>query len=237
MMARWFAVGCLVVRTVAGQTAPAPIDYDRQVHPLLAAKCFACHSQEKRSGGLSLFSYEDVLNGGRSGGTVRPGSSANSLLIHRVSGEMQPRMPLVGQKLSDPEIAVIRAWIDQGARRTPTSAAAKAKWEAPLTLEKPPIPGVVWQGWSSPLDRFTSAYLKTGGVAEPELVSDTVFARRVYLDVWGLLPSPEELCLRHYGCRRRFYRGRRVDIPPQVRHPPASRQSNARAGSCLSWLM
>jgi hypothetical protein len=192
-MARWFAVGCLVVRTVAGQTAPTAIDYDRQVHPLLAAKCFVCHSQEKRSGGLSLFSYEDVLNGGRSGGTVRPGSSANSLLIQRVSGEMQPRMPLIGQPLSDSEIAVISAWIDQGARRTPASAAAKAKWEAPLSLEKPAIPAAVWQSWSSPLDRFTSAYLKAGGVAEPELVSDTVFARRVYLDVWGLLPSPEEL--------------------------------------------
>ena len=203
MIGRWFAVSFIVGRMIEGQTAPAKIDYDLQVHPLLAAKCFACHSQEKRSGGLSLFSYEDVLNGGRSGGTVRPGSSANSLLIQRVSGEMQPRMPLVGAPLSDTEIAVIRQWIDQGARRTPLSPVAKAKWEAPLTLEKPAIPEVVWQSWSSPLDRFTAAYLKANGVAEPEVVSDAVFARRVYLDVWGLLPSPEEL--------RAFLKNRAVD--------------------------
>ena len=102
-------------------------------------------------------------------------------------------MPLVGTPLSDAEIAIVRAWIDQGARRTPTSAPAKGKWEAPLTLEKPDIPPVVWQSWSSPLDRFTAAYLKANGIPEPQLVSDRLFARRVYLDVWGLLPTPKEL--------------------------------------------
>jgi hypothetical protein len=193
MSGRWFGVIFLIAEVARGQTTPAIIDYDRQIHPLLAAKCFSCHSQEKRSGGLSLFTYEDVLNGGRNGGTVRPGNSADSMLLKRVSGEVQPRMPLIGEPLTDGEIAVIRQWIDQGARRTPASAVAKAKWEPPLTLEKPALPAMVWQSWSGPLDRFTAAYLKTHGMADPQLVSDAVFARRVYLDVWGLLPSPEEL--------------------------------------------
>jgi hypothetical protein len=206
MSLRPFVLACLVASLLDAQTAPTKVDYDRQVHPILAAKCFACHSQEKRSGGLSLFSYEDVLNGGRNGGTVRPGKSADSLIMLRITGETQPRMPLVGAPLTDAEIAIIRDWIDQGARRTPISAAAKAKWEAPLTLEKPPLPAIVWPRWSSPLDRFTAVYLKANGISEPELVSDRVFARRVYLDAWGLLPSPHEL--------RAFAK----DRSPQKRH-------------------
>jgi hypothetical protein len=188
-----FLLVCLLARLLAAQTASAPVDYDRQVHPILAEKCFACHSAEKRSGGLSLSSYEEVLNGGRNGGTVRPGKSAESLLIMRVSGEIQPRMPLVGAPLSDAELAIVRAWIDQGARRTPTSASAKSKWEAPLALLKPPLPEIVWPRWSSPLDRFSAVYLKTNGIPEPPLVSDRIFARRAYLDIWGLLPTPREL--------------------------------------------
>jgi len=193
MSVRSLPVVCLFAGLIEAQSALPAVDYDRQIHPIFAEKCFACHSQEKRSGGLSLFTYEDVLNGGRNGGTVRPGKSTDSLLMLRVTGETQPRMPLVGGPLTEPEIALIRAWIDQGARRTPTSAAAKPKWEAPLTLEKPAIPELVWERWSSPLDRFTAAYLKANSVPETELVSDRVFARRVYLDVWGLLPAPNEL--------------------------------------------
>ncbi len=193
MLARLFALLCLFISLSAAQISTSLVDYDSQVRPIFAAKCFACHSQEKRSGGLSLFAYEDVLNGGRNGGTVRPGKSADSLLMMRVSGETQPRMPLIGTPLTSSEIALIRSWIDQGARRTPSSPPAKGKWEAPLTLEKPSVPSVIWPAWSGSLDRFTAFYLKANGIAEPELVSDRVFARRVYLDVWGLLPSPKEL--------------------------------------------
>src|SRR5437867_3069508 len=74
-----------------------------------------------------------------------------------------------------------------------TGAAATPKWEAPLALERPPIPETVWPRWSAPLDRFVSAYFATRNIAEPTQVSDAVFARRAYLDIWGLLPSPGEL--------------------------------------------
>src|SRR5579862_3932742 len=98
------------------------VDYDRQVHPILAARCFSCHSQEKRSGGLSLGAYSDALAGGRSGAAVKPGDSTASLMIRRITGQTQPRMPLGGEQLSAPDIAIIRLWIDQGARINPTAA-------------------------------------------------------------------------------------------------------------------
>src|SRR5437762_2074370 len=116
------------------QPAAEPVDYTRQVHAVFASRCLICHSQEKRSGGLSLATYADVLNGGRSGAAVKPGRSADSLIVQRITGPAGVRMPVGGPALSTAEIGIITTWIDQGARATPVSAAAKGKWEAPLTL-------------------------------------------------------------------------------------------------------
>ena len=189
------------VLTAAPRQNPAPaaagaIDFQGQVHPILAERCLKCHSRDKRKGGLSLATYADALEGGRTGAAVRPGNSAGSLLVRRLAGEIEPRMPMGEPPLGNAEIALIRSWIDQGARAAPTSSPAPPPWEAPLALERPALPATVWTNWSAPLDRFVAAYLAARGSAagaEPPVVADAVFARRVYLDVWGLLPTPEEL--------------------------------------------
>ncbi len=177
---------------LSGQTGPGKIDFEREVHPVLATKCQMCHNQEKRSGGLSLATYADALNGGRSGATIKPGSSAKSLIVQRITGEMEPRMPLGGKPLSAAEIAAIRSWIEEGARPNPNATPAKPKWEAPLALVAPPAPLSPWPDWSAPVDRFVASYLVKNGVAKPPVVSDAQFARRAYLDIWGLLPPPNE---------------------------------------------
>ena len=189
------ALLCVLPGRLASQDAqqPATIDFDRDVHTIIATRCLMCHSAEKRSGGLSLETYADVLDGGRSGAAVRPGNSAASLIIHRITGTTAPQMPFGLEPLSTAEINTIRAWIDQGARATPTSAPARGKWEAPLTLERPAVPDVTWKNWSSPTDRIVSNYLAKDAITEPQLVPDAIFARRVYLDVHGLLPSPEQM--------------------------------------------
>src|SRR5260370_16079877 len=99
----WFAFTAVAVGTglvgpvgLSSQPAAGLIDYNREVHAVLAGKCLVCHSQEKRSGGLSLATYEDVLNGGRSGAAVRPGNSAGSLLVERITASGASRMPLGG---------------------------------------------------------------------------------------------------------------------------------------------
>jgi Protein of unknown function (DUF1549)/Protein of unknown function (DUF1553)/Planctomycete cytochrome C len=178
-----------------GQAAGSPptIDYQQQVHTILAAKCLSCHSAERRSGGLSLAAYTDALDGGRSGAVIRPGNSAGSLLVQRITGQVAPSMPLGRPALSAGEIMTLRGWIDEGARETITSAAARPKWEAPLALERPTVPNVVWRDWTTPVDRFAAKYLNEHGGPEPELIDDAVFARRAYLDIWGLLPPPEDL--------------------------------------------
>jgi hypothetical protein len=171
----------------------ALVDYQRQVNPILDASCSECHSQERRKGGLSLATYSDVLEGGRNGAAVRPGNSGGSLLVHRLTGQTEPQMPKDESPLDASAIALVRLWIDQGARATPASAPAPAPWEAPLALVRPAAPPMRWRSWSSTIDRFVAAYLTERRAMEPAAVSDAIFARRVYLDVWGLLPSPEDL--------------------------------------------
>jgi len=174
----------------AGQ---ARVDFQTQIQPILAERCLECHSQDKRKGGLSLASYGDLLDGGKDGPVVRPGRAATSLLVHRVTGEIEPQMPKDDVPLGADEIALVRRWIDQGARATPTAPAAPAPWEAPLALESPPLPPVAWPAWQTPVDRIVSAYLRRRGSTAPSLVPDAQFARRAYLDAWGLLPTPEQL--------------------------------------------
>src|SRR5258708_2975357 len=70
---------------LAAQPPTVMVDYSRQVHAVFAEKCLVCHSQEKRSGGLSLATYADVINGGRSGAAVKPGNSAGSLVMQRLT--------------------------------------------------------------------------------------------------------------------------------------------------------
>ena len=179
----------------APQGGSPRVDFDKQVKPILAANCLECHSAEKRKGGLSLAAYADVLEGGRNGAVVRPGNAARSVLLSRVQGdsELGDRMPLEATPLTTADIATLRAWVDQGARPTPSSPPAPPPWEAPLALTAPAIPAPVWTRWSRPADRLVAAYLSRRTVAQPALVSDALFARRAYLDVWGLLPTREQL--------------------------------------------
>jgi hypothetical protein len=189
----FFALTLAAPSFLSAQSVPSRVDFDQQIHPILAARCLPCHSGEKRSGGLSLATYADTLEGGRSGATVKPGNSRDSLLLSRLTGETKPQMPFGGSPLASGQIETIRTWIDQGARETPTSAAAKPKWEAPLFLEPPAKPPVTWDKWTSPVDLYVAAYLKANHTPEPQLISDAAFARRAYLDIWGLLPPPDDL--------------------------------------------
>jgi mono/diheme cytochrome c family protein len=180
---------------VASQTATPTanrVDYQKQIVPLLEANCFECHGGDLRKGGLSLQSYAEVLEGGKNGPIVRPGNSANSLIVHRITGVGGDQMPKDAVPLSAPEIALVARWIDEGARANPTAAPAPPPWEAPLALTAPAVPPVVWRDWTSPADRIVAAYLRERGASAPTLVSDAVFMRRAYLDIWGLLPAPDE---------------------------------------------
>ena len=70
----------------APRVAQRPVDYQRDIKPLLEARCGECHNGIKRKGGLTLATYADILDGGKDGPIVRPGHSADSMLVKRLTG-------------------------------------------------------------------------------------------------------------------------------------------------------
>jgi mono/diheme cytochrome c family protein len=181
----------LIAFSVTGSAESSAADFERDVHPIFAARCFACHGGDKRSGGLSLQGYGDVLKGGRNGAAVLPGRSADSLLIRRITASAS-RMPASGPPLTTQEIAIITKWIDDGARPAAEGPTAKTPWTSKLELRKPDVPAAKPGASQHPVDRSigTDRFI---GASLPAPIGDRAFARRAYLDVWGLLPLPAQL--------------------------------------------
>ena len=91
------------------------VDFEKDVQPILAQKCHSCHGEEAQQSGLRLDKRQNALRGGDYGPVIMPGDSAGSKLIRRlVNGDGGLQMPPTGA-LSDEEIGLLRAWIDQGA--------------------------------------------------------------------------------------------------------------------------
>lgn len=112
-------------------------NYEDDVKPIFARRCFACHSASEMRSGLNLESFAGIVKGGGSGDAVIPGRPASSLLYKAVAheGDGVPRMPLGGSKIPDAEIAVIRDWIQLGLLETATSL---PKGPAPVSLDYKP---------------------------------------------------------------------------------------------------
>src|SRR6516225_12427776 len=118
-----------------GRAADA-VDYTRDVKPLLAKHCGSCHGADKQRSGLRLDTAASIRKGGDSGPAVVPGKSGDSRMIQAVTGaEDVVAMPPKGPRLTEKEIATLRAWIDTGAPTPanevadkPTTPASK-HWE------------------------------------------------------------------------------------------------------------
>src|ERR1051325_3371208 len=109
----------VVVFTAFGDTMPPAanrkIDFEKDVQPILSQKCHSCHGDDVQQSGLRLDKRQNALRGGDYGPVIIPGNSAESKLIRRlVNGDGGLQMPPTGP-LSDEEIGILRAWIDQGA--------------------------------------------------------------------------------------------------------------------------
>jgi len=95
--------------------AQVQVDFNKDIQPLLAAKCYACHGSKVQQSGLRLDKRQNALRGGDYGPVILQGKSAESKFIHRlVSGDGGMQMPPTGA-LETSEISLLRAWIDQGA--------------------------------------------------------------------------------------------------------------------------
>lgn len=109
----------IITSPLAAQTAMPPpanikVDFIRDVEPILAQKCHSCHGDEAQQAGLRLNRRQVAMRGGDYGPVIIPGKSAESKLIKRlINGDGGMQMPPTGA-LSNEEIGILRAWIDQG---------------------------------------------------------------------------------------------------------------------------
>ena len=108
----------------------AKVDFGRDVQPVLRQQCYGCHGPTQQMNGFRLDRRRDAMRGGTtSPGIIRPGNSNASLLIARIAGNTAgPQMPPTGA-LKPEQVAVIRAWMDQG-----------ADWPDEFANEAPPVP-------------------------------------------------------------------------------------------------
>ncbi|HYE72557.1 MAG TPA: DUF1549 domain-containing protein, partial [Blastocatellia bacterium] len=197
------------------QNSEAMEFFEKQVRPLLVAKCQMCHSAEAKTSGLDLSSAEGFQRGGASGPLINKDNPEASLLLRAVSYDGALKMPPMG-KLKAEEIAVLTAWVKMGAPwpgAVPTVAEHKASdksWSSPTTerpftdeekkfwafqpMSHPTPPQVKNEAWvQSPVDRFILAKLEEKGL-EPAPPADKVtLLRRASYDLTGLPPTEREI--------------------------------------------
>jgi len=196
----------LAVLALAAAQEAAPDEagiefFEARVRPLLAERCYGCHSAraEKLKGKLRLDVPAALLKGGDRGPALVPGDPDRSLLIRSVRwADEELRMP-PKKKLAAKEIAILEAWVRRGAPAPfepvvrPEGTPAGRHWAFQLPRE-PALPEVRLRDWPrTPIDAFLLAALEAKGLAPAPPADPRTLLRRASIALTGLPPSPEEL--------------------------------------------
>jgi hypothetical protein len=174
------------------------VDFARDIKPLFAKCCLKCHGPEKQQAGLRLDLHGDAVRGGDSGPAFEAGKSADSLLIKYVAA-LDPElvMPPEGDKLTRDDVALLRAWIDQGAKWSQDGSGDNkvdsTHWSF-RPVKRPPLAIVHDEGWTrNSIDRFVLARLEAKKIAPAPEADRRMLIRRLSLDLLGLPPTPAEV--------------------------------------------
>lgn len=183
--------GSLGITALRAETPSTKIDFNRDIRPILSETCFACHGPDanKRKAELRLDTKDGLhaLAGGPK--VIVPGKPAESELILRLTAESpEERMPpaSTGKTLTPQQIDLFRRWIEQGAE-------FKGHW-AYIAPTLSPIPNVDQPGFvRNDVDRFVLAELKERGLAPSAAADRRTLIRRLFFDLLGLPPKPEDV--------------------------------------------
>ena len=176
------------------------LTFEKDIRPILKAHCFQCHGESGvREGALDVRLRRGLVAGGDSGPAVQPGAPQESLLLERVaSGEMPPGEE---QNLPKKDIALLSAWIEQGAntaRPEPETLDSgdylteeeRTFWSF-QPIVRPPLPPLEDMQSEQPIDWFVLARLRPAGLDFSAQAERSTMIRRATFDLWGLPPSPE----------------------------------------------
>ncbi len=172
--------------------SPGKVDFTRDISPILAAKCFACHGPDDahRKAKLRLDIREEALKSRDGKPAIVPGSLAKSELWKRITNPnpddvMPPKKE--DKPLAPKEVALFKKWIEQGA--------PYAEHWAFVPPQRPPVPSIGnrQSAIANPIDSFILARLKQEGFNVSPPADKPTLLRRLSLDLIGLPPTPEEL--------------------------------------------
>ena len=192
---------CIFLAAIFGlievASAEDAIDYLRQIKPVLQSRCYACHGALKQKGDLRLDTAALAIKGGKNPSVVAPGDIEASTLIERISAKDETeRMPPEGEPLKPMEIALLRAWIGQGAK-APSEEQPERDPRDHWAFRAPVRPVVPTfensELLNNPIDAFIGIEQRKRGLAPQPPADKRVWLRRVSLDLVGLPPTPEEL--------------------------------------------
>ena len=185
--------------------------FESKIRPVLAGKCYSCHSAQAKEveGGLLLDNRQGVQKGGEDGPIIVPRNPDSSLLIQALRyGNKDLQMPPQdnGGKLPDAVIHDFETWVRMGApdprdggglitpSAKPWDTTEAKKWWAFQPLRPPTTPEVTDAGWArEELDRYVLAALDAKNIKPVADASKQVLIRRVYFDLIGLPPTPDEV--------------------------------------------
>ena len=169
--------------------AAADVDFTRDIRPILSERCFRCHGpdEEARASGLRLDEYAGVVEEREGRRAIAPGAPEASELIARIKADDPARrMPLGGDRLAEGQIKLLEDWILAGARYERHWA-----YEKPERPQLPPVSDAAWV--RNPIDRFILNKLDAEGLAPSGRADPAVLMRRLYLDLTGIPPLPEQI--------------------------------------------
>lgn len=188
----------LVAQNQTAPQAAAEVDFEREVQPILKRSCAGCHGATQQLGGLRLDARSTTFSGGVSGPSVKAGHAVDSPLYIRVAGMGdQARMPMGGKSLPPEQIAILKRWIDEGAKWPEGIGAnvvdVKKHW-AFVPPVRPALPAVSLQAWvKNPIDAFVLAKLDAEKLQPSGEADRITLLRRLSLDLIGLPPTVSEV--------------------------------------------
>jgi len=188
----------LLAQTPPATPPPLEVDFERDVQPILKKSCNGCHGAAQQLGGLRLDAKTTTFTGGVSGPSVKPSHATESPLYIRVAGlGDQARMPMGGKPLPAEQVAILKRWIDEGAKWPDEVGArvveVKKHW-AFVAPVRPALPVVSTPAWvRNPIDAFILAKLDKEKL-KPSVEADRItLLRRLSLDLIGLPPTVPEV--------------------------------------------
>jgi hypothetical protein len=193
-IATWVVLVAAFLRPL--RTTAATVDYVRDIKPLLEKRCYSCHSRLKQKSDLRVDAGALIHRGGKNGPIIIPGHAPQSELLKRVMASNEDeRMPPEGKPLAAAEVDLLKNWIDAGAPYPKEEAIPPLPSEhwAFQPVRRPDLPAVKKAGWTrNPIDHFVLAKLEARGWEPAREAEPRSLLRRVYLDLIGLPPTPEE---------------------------------------------